>query len=1116
MNSHVMRKVSSLALGSSMLILSMLPAASAFAQSAPTVTLTESGYNNIAAQVTPGASVTFHASSNISNPMYQFWAEEPSGQWVDVQNYSSNSTYTLSNVAAGNYLVDVYVMSAAEVKAGDWSAAAQPYGADGVFVDSSVTLSSPSANAIAGKPMTVTATSSNIYNPLYQFWYKNPSGEWKQSGAYGSGNFTFTPSESGTYTFIAYAKSPQALNNPEGALYSKTVSGTVVPQVAVTISPLTDLVANGVSTTTANLSEESAMATVTDTAGNPVMSATVTFTSNNDAVAGFLVSGALASTTTATTNASGQAVVSLVAGQATGTTSLTATADYQTSAAQTVTVNSSTPTAVSATSVSPTATGYPASGVYDGNLTPSSVFVGTAGTATTLSTIVTNVAGNPVPGAEVVLQGNHINNNTTVAAKNSVQLPSATTFTSFNTNAFGEATTNTSGVATFVVENSANAVLGQMSAPSGDSITVDGNSLPFNTYTMDVVPASLASSVVEGQPLPSGLAASSTVTGTAYIAWAPTTASGTAIGISGTSNIDGASSMPTTYSSNVASAAVTTGANSPEYFSVAPYITNTSSNSMVTLSSPVSTGSGITYTLTASGPGDITSIDGVNLAGINGDGWTDVNGSWNAYTPGGTNYSAATEQVTISYVGITSAGVATVVPQITVSNVNSSTPLELTGANSVAPSVAQTNVSGYASQAYNTQLTFGVNQQALGTTTVNVTASSTTTTPAVSSPTVATATDTVSTQLLGTGDTATFSPATLYTSALNSSPATETMTVDDVYGNPVVGAQVALDGFAPSSTVAHNSATVSGTINAVWVTAVNSGTLVGTTASGASVPDAFPLIGSAQASSLTSANYTAPNAIGGVAYANGAALDVTTNNAGQVTLTLATQAEYIHNSGSSVAYSAPVSGTQYWASAWNAATKTNIGYASIVPISTTPSAVNGTVVTPGSASGLAASTPETATFEAVTASGQPAAYSPINLADAGLNQNVWVTAVNGNNIVETGSTPNPEPMPLFNTVPLSPALGYSQVTPLYYANGQAEYTGTMLNTSTPMVNVYTNASGTVSVTFQVAGVSYLSSTGVVVEPNTSATAAPGSLAGSMTYVSPSAAANGFTGFTWVY
>ena len=301
MTSKFGKKASSLALGSSMLVLSMLPAASAFAASAPTVSLSENGYT-IAAQLTPGQSVSFTAGSqNVSNPRYQFWVEKPNGQWVVGQNYSTSNTFKLSNVSSGDYLVTAYVLSAAQLSTGDYSAATNIgtnglQQVDGVFVDSAVSLSAQSATVTAGSQVTVTATASNIYDPLYQFWYETPSGVWNQSGSYtASGTYSFKAATTGTYNIIAYAKSPLALNDPEGALFSKTVTEKSVNAVSsVTVTGTSDIAAGNSTTLTATATANGVPVTSPSTVSWTVTSSNgtasdVAFTHPNSPVTSFNV-----------------------------------------------------------------------------------------------------------------------------------------------------------------------------------------------------------------------------------------------------------------------------------------------------------------------------------------------------------------------------------------------------------------------------------------------------------------------------------------------------------------------------------------------------------------------------------------------------------------------------------------------------------------------------------------------------------------------------------------------------------------------------------------------------------------------------------------------------------
>ena len=74
-----------------------------------------------------------------------------------------------------------------------------------------VHLAAPAASW-GTNPITITAHASGISSPVYQFWYKDPAGTWHQdkSGYRSSNTFQFTPSSTGTYTVIAYARTSSA------------------------------------------------------------------------------------------------------------------------------------------------------------------------------------------------------------------------------------------------------------------------------------------------------------------------------------------------------------------------------------------------------------------------------------------------------------------------------------------------------------------------------------------------------------------------------------------------------------------------------------------------------------------------------------------------------------------------------------------------------------------------------------------------------------------------------------------------------------------------------------------------------------------------------------------
>ncbi len=216
-----------LGLASSLLWTLLLPAAAWAATPAAQV---EAGSVKLiaSAHTAPvGGSVTFTASASDpgGTPEYQWWVEEPNGQWTIGQGYTTNATFQLSTPSAGDYVVVVEVMDQQAVTQQDWSQA-QSTLPDGVFVNS--TVSTAASGETASQPITLSAVAQNIYDPLYQFWVESPSGTWSQSGPYGtSTHYTFTPSTPGTYRYVAFAKSPVAANDPAGALMSPVASASV-------------------------------------------------------------------------------------------------------------------------------------------------------------------------------------------------------------------------------------------------------------------------------------------------------------------------------------------------------------------------------------------------------------------------------------------------------------------------------------------------------------------------------------------------------------------------------------------------------------------------------------------------------------------------------------------------------------------------------------------------------------------------------------------------------------------------------------------------------------------------------------------------------------------------
>ena len=327
---------SGLTMASSLAWMSILPAAAVLAKSTPTVTPGSVSLSGPIRPTNDSATFTASASDPGGTAEYQFWVESPTGVWSDMQNYSTKNTFTLATPSQGDYLVVVDVMDKAQVAAGDWGMA-QTTLPDGVFNGSTVSVASSASGEVAkGTSVTLTATASGIFGPLYQFWYQEPSGTWVQSGPYHTSNtFSFTTSQSGTYKYVAYAKSPAAANNQHGALLSnignQVAYGTASQVVATPSSP--SLVADGQASDTVTF-------TVEDSHGNRVAN----------------FSGAVSVALSSPSGSSGDLALSgLSSGQATvtsGTATVSVTDNGYTAAPFTVSASDLTPAGASGTAVS--------------------------------------------------------------------------------------------------------------------------------------------------------------------------------------------------------------------------------------------------------------------------------------------------------------------------------------------------------------------------------------------------------------------------------------------------------------------------------------------------------------------------------------------------------------------------------------------------------------------------------------------------------------------------------------------------------------------------------------------------------------------------------------------
>lgn len=185
----------------------------------------------------PGKTLTFTATNptGTTNLMYQFWANSGTG-WKLVQNYSSTSTYSIKDAPTASYQVVAYALTASQVKAQHWNDAIS---ATTIVNDGS----SVSLKSLSSTPSMLQASATGLTNPVYQYWWKSPSGTWSSSGNFSSngtynlfGSTTITAGEAGDYSVIVYAKDADAPDTTQDVVASQTLSLSLTANANVTLS----------------------------------------------------------------------------------------------------------------------------------------------------------------------------------------------------------------------------------------------------------------------------------------------------------------------------------------------------------------------------------------------------------------------------------------------------------------------------------------------------------------------------------------------------------------------------------------------------------------------------------------------------------------------------------------------------------------------------------------------------------------------------------------------------------------------------------------------------------------------------------------------------------------
>lgn len=270
MQKQTLRRVVPLAVGSSLLLLSLVPATAAFAQNIyiSNVQTTADGTSVTA------SSTTYPAGLHV---WYQFRAETPAGHWWILRKFESSPTFTWTPPQSGTYHVQAFALTQYQVATKQWKKAV----AGDVTTDSaseaisSISISgAPTANIAVNTLETLSVVAKNSSGTVV-----TPSAKptWTLAPTTGAtlqtltdGNVVFDATTAGSYTVTA-------------SLDGQTATATIVvygaPAAIKVSSASSTLVADGQATDTIT-------ATVVDSNGNtvPSFNGSLTVTNTGDGV----------------------------------------------------------------------------------------------------------------------------------------------------------------------------------------------------------------------------------------------------------------------------------------------------------------------------------------------------------------------------------------------------------------------------------------------------------------------------------------------------------------------------------------------------------------------------------------------------------------------------------------------------------------------------------------------------------------------------------------------------------------------------------------------------------------------------------------------------------------
>lgn len=145
---------------------------------------------------------------------YEFWLSNMKGSWGCVKSYSAANKFIWQPTVTGTYRWTIFARDIANPTTPVQSTTMYYTVVNGPL--SGVQLAaSPANGATANTPVTVTAIAQGGVNVLYEFWLRDPLGQWERVQTYKpNASMKWTPTKAGSYQWAVYVREEGKPLNP--------------------------------------------------------------------------------------------------------------------------------------------------------------------------------------------------------------------------------------------------------------------------------------------------------------------------------------------------------------------------------------------------------------------------------------------------------------------------------------------------------------------------------------------------------------------------------------------------------------------------------------------------------------------------------------------------------------------------------------------------------------------------------------------------------------------------------------------------------------------------------------------------------------------------------------